>query len=435
MAHSKRNLTHTYLASLKGKNKIYEVFDTEIPGFGVRVSPKGKKTFFLLARFGGPESNPTRRAVGHFDSTALVDSPNKKKQANVSLAKAREKAREWRGLIERGIDPKIEIRKEAADNARKSKATFSSVAEQFISEKLIHIRKRTNYENNIRNRFVKLWGDRPISDIRHDEIVSFVRGLVREGKRSQARACLSQLRSIFKWARNIEEYGLDGKSPVADFDAREIIGPKGKRERTLNDIELKALWLATEQLSYPWKQIYQLLILTGQRVSEIAGLSWEEVDFENSLLRIPASRMKSKRKHICPLPPMALDIINGLPRFEGGKYCFSSRAGKLPITGYSFGKRAIDGALSKQLLQMTGDAQCPPWVTHDIRRTVRSGLSDIRVPVVVAEAVLAHQLGGLLAVYDLSDFDDRKREALTAWENKLKHLFGLGAPNVVALRA
>lgn len=434
MSISKRNLTHTFLASLKSAEKIREIFDTEVPGFGVRVSPKGKKTFFLLARFGGPNSNPTRRAVGHFDSTALVDSPIKKKQVNVSLADARDKARTWRKLIESGIDPQTEIEKQAADNALKAQATFNAVAEQFIAEKLIHIRRRTNYENNIRNRFMKLWGKRPVSDIRHEEIVAFIRSLVREGKRSQARACLSQLRCIFKWARTIKEYGLEGKSPVAGFDAQEIIGPKGKRERTLNPIELKALWLACDELTYPWRQIYQLLILTGQRVGEIAGLSWSEVDLDDASLKIPATRMKSKRRHVVPLPPMALEIVRGLPRFEGGFFCFSSRGGKVPVTGYSFGKRAIDRAFANQLRTLTGSEKCEPWVTHDIRRTVRSGLSDC-TQVVVAEAVLAHQLGGLLAVYDLSDFDARKREALTAWERKLCALINPTVSSVIAIRA
>lgn len=223
-----------------------------------------------------------------------------------------------------------------------------------------------------------------------------------------------------------ESFGLKRKTPLAGFDVKETIGDKSSRDRILDEDEIKALWRVCEELPYPWKEIYKLLILTGQRISEMAGLSWPEVDLAGAKLKIPASRMKSKKPHECPLPPMAFAIIDGLPRFEEGNFCFSNCFGKKPVTAYSFGKRLVD----KKMPPNTA-----AWVAHDLRRTMRSGLSDLHIPVVVAEQVIAHRLSGLLAVYDHGNYEERKMEALTAWENKLRSIIEPQPGNIVQLRA
>jgi hypothetical protein len=144
----KRNLTDRYLKSLKGSpdGRPYDVRDTEIRGLRVRVMPSGERTFVLLARF-QHDANPTRRALGTYPA--------------LSLAEARDRARKWRDLIGRGVDPAQEQERERAAELRKQRVTFAAIAEDFIAEKLPGESKGREVERDIRRVFIPLWGKRP----------------------------------------------------------------------------------------------------------------------------------------------------------------------------------------------------------------------------------------------------------------------------------
>jgi integrase len=100
----------------------------------------------------------------------------------------------------------------------------------------------------------------------------------------------------------------------------------GCRDRVLNDKELRAVWLAAGELGHPYTGIVRLLMVTGQRRSEIADLRWSEIDIEERALRLPASRTKNGRPHEVPLSPAALTIIAGLPRLVEADF-FSQSGG------------------------------------------------------------------------------------------------------------
>src|SRR5262249_41855827 len=141
---SKCNLTDRLLKALKPGADRYDVMDTAVPGFGVRVSD-GRKTFILLTRFPG-SNNPTRRALGEYDV--------------MSLEEAREKAREWRKLIKKNVDPH-----DVAERQRKT--TFASVADDFIGyiHNKLKLRSAGVMEHNLRETFITRWGSRPITEI------------------------------------------------------------------------------------------------------------------------------------------------------------------------------------------------------------------------------------------------------------------------------
>lgn len=168
------------------------------------------------------------------------------------------------------------------------------------------------------------------------------------------------------------------------------------------------------------RKFFQLLILTGQRLNEIACMTWDEIDFERKLLTIPASRMKSKRLHEVPLCPDAMAIIKALPRFDG-PYLFSTLGGKKSVHGFSSIKERMDEILSFD-----------DWVIHDIRRTVRTQLSTLPVPDMIKELVFAHAQPELHQVYDQHKYRDEKRECLELWEKRLRGIIAPRPPAGVA---
>jgi integrase len=131
------------------------------------------------------------------------------------------------------------------------------------------------------------------------------------------------------------------------------------------------------------------------------------------------------REHLVPLSSAAQDIIALLPRTKGGPYLFSFN-GKTPLAMATPRKRDLDRRMLRTLralARLRGEdhhaVTLPNWVNHDLRRVVRSGLSALRIPREIAEAVLAHRPPGIVGTYDTHEYEDEKREALEAWAQRL----------------
>ena len=217
--------------------------------------------------------------------------------------------------------------------------------------------------------------------------------------------------------------------PAIGCGRRKSSARKRARTRVLTDDELRALWKASESLGYPYGPLFQMLALTGQRKSEVAEARWSEFDLAKRLWEIPAERMKSDAGHAVPLSDDAVRILESLPRFTKGDYLFSGSYGQGPVNGFSKNKRALDARMRAELQQL------PPFVIHDIRRTMRTGLSALPVPDLVRELVIAHSKPGLHRVYDRHAYLDEKRHALDLWAKRLRDIIEPAPANVVALHA
>ncbi len=161
---------------------------------------------------------------------------------------------------------------------------------------------------------------------------------------------------------------------------------------------------------------------TGQRKSEVSDARWREFDLDRKIWTVPAERFKSGQSHIVPLSDNALAVLNGLPKFVGkdaGDCLFSTTNGNKPINGFSNAKNDLDEAMLAELRDGDETAALPDWVLHDVRRTVRTRLSGLRVNTEVAEMVIGHGKTGLRRVYDQHEFHDEMREALVLWSNRL----------------
>jgi integrase len=154
-------------------------------------------------------------------------------------------------------------------------------------------------------------------------------------------------------------------------------------------------------------------------------MAWPEIDLEKRLWVIPPSRMKSGKAHIVPLSSAALEILETLPRWDG-PFVFSSLGGCRPISGFGFIKKKLDAL-------MPGIER---WALHNIRRSVRTGLSALRIPDMISELVIGHAQKGLHRVYDQQSYFWEKRDALAAWARYVGQIVGSRGPeNVVTLKA
>jgi integrase len=146
----------------------------------------------------------------------------------------------------------------------------------------------------------------------------------------------------------------------------------------LDDSELRALWQATERMGYSYGPLFRMLVLTGQRKSEVAEARWSEFDLDKRLWIIPAERMKAEAPHVVPLSDDVVALLKSLPRFNKGDQLFSSTFGQTPVNGFSKAKVNLDKAMLAELRKVDVKAQLDPFVIHDIRRTMRTGLSACR---------------------------------------------------------
>jgi integrase len=410
----KRNITDKFVRSLKPapSGKRFEQFDKAIPSFGVRVTDKGHKTFVVYTRWPG-SSAPTRREVG--DAKKL------------SLADARKTARAWLNLVEQGIDPKEQKRIADLEAARRKKTTFAAVAEAWITGPLKKQRKGFEVESDVRREFIARWGTKPITEITTLDVVEVIKGKAAKAP-AQARNLLGYAKRLFDWAIEQHTYGLE-KSPAERLRAVKLIGKKVMRDRVLSEPELRALWSASEETEYPYGPLFQMLILTGQRKSEVGEARWREFDMTKKLWTIPKERMKMNAAHLVPLSDDVVAILETLPRFSKGDHLFSTTFGEKPVNGFSKAKERVD----KLMLDHLDDAP-EPWTIHDIRRTMRTGLSGLPIPSHVCELVIAHAQQGMLKVYDRHTYDDEKRRALDLWAARLRSILQPSAPdNVVEL--
>jgi integrase len=425
----RKTLTDRFLKSLKPPRdgKQYDAAkDTVVPGLHPRVMRDGQVTFVLLARYPG-SPHPTRRALGGY--------------GKLTLEQARNRARDWLELLRRGIDPQVQQERQRHAELRQQRNTFTAVAEDFIRDKLPAESKGREVERDIRREFLPVWGRRPIAEIAPHDVVAVIKAAVNRGAPYQAHNLLVLARRLFSWAIDQHVYGLE-TSPCERLKPKAIIGKKEFRTRILNDDELRAFWRATRRLGYPYAPLFRMLALTGQRKSEVAEARWSEFDLAAKLWTIPAERMKADAVHVVPLTDDVIGILESLPRFRKGNYLFSTTFGAKPVNGFSKAKERLDRRMQRSwraLARVRGEdrrhAQIESWVIHDIRRSMRTGLSALPVPDLVRELVIAHTKPGLHKVYDQFAYLDEKRQALELWAARLRTIVTPLPSNVVQLRA
>ncbi len=408
------------LKPAKAGKKHYDVWDSVVPGLGARVSETGRRTFVLVARYPGSR-NPTRRALGEFGA--------------LNLEQARAKAREWHELLRKGIDPREHEERKRIEQQRRRANSFRAVCEEYIRLAVIgpnpdqpKQRKGIETKRDLENEFIARWNGRPITDITAHDVMGVIDAAVSRGAPYQAHNLLGHVRRLFNWCIARGVYGLD-RSPCDRMKPRDVIGAKQVRTRVLTDPEWRAFWSASVSMPYPYGPLFRVLALTGQRKSEVAEARWREFDLNKKLWTIPPERMKADAPHLVPLTDSVVAILESLPRFDKGDHLFSTTHGAKAVNGFSKAKAILDHKMLAEL------GELPPFVIHDVRRSVRTGLSALAVSSEVAELVIAHARPGLRRVYDQYGFQAEKRRALELWAARLRDIVERSPANVLQLPA
>lgn len=378
-----------------------EYFDSQLPGFGLRVTEAGHKSWVVMYRVGGK--------LRRFTIDTLAKLPK--------VDDARREASAIMQRAARGEDPAAE--KKAERNARPEPArdpdTVRMIAALFV-ERYCRPNNRSwaETERTLRNHVVSRWGDRELANIARRDILDLLDDLVDRGNPIAANRVLAAVRKMFAWA---VERDIIAASPVQKVKAP---GKETERERVLTDDELIRIWRAAEAMGGNAGGFVRMLALTGQRRDEVATMRWRDVDIEQAVWTLPREATKGDRSHQVPLAPLAVEILQSLPRL--GDFIFTT-AGDRPISGYSKIKVRTD-----KLVGINQD-----WRFHDLRRTCGTGMARLGIAVSTISRVLNHKEGGVTKIYNRYSYLDEKRHALEVWAAHVGRLLNPPEPNVLTL--
>jgi integrase len=258
----------------------------------------------------------------------------------------------------------------------------------------------------------------PAADLDPDTVVRTIGALKLKTPTMAARVG-AYGRACFGWA--IKER-LIKANPFADLSLPSTV----RRDRVLTDMEVRAIWHATAKPG-SFNSIIRMLLLTGAREGEVAGLRWDELSDDGATWTIPAKRAKNGVASIVPLSPQARAIIEAASRYASNDLCFPGERGV--FKGWDRAKGRLDDASGVR-----------DWRIHDIRRSVATNLQKLGVRLEVTEAVLNHVGGsrsGVTGIYQRHTWADEKAAALAAWGNRVEAIVEGREPgsNVVAMRA
>jgi integrase len=385
----RKTLTAKLIENLQPRiDRRYEVRDLLLPGFGVRISVNGKKSWFAVARINGRQ---VRHTIGNYPT--------------VTLGEAREAAR----LILKDIQLGLYAPAKAAPEA--TPATLAQMISLFIE---IYAKPKNRGWKAVQATFRKFApiDHMPIGDITRADIVKVLDGIAANGTPIAANRAMSAIKKLFAWSL---DRGVISVHPLLGLRKP---GVERSRDRVLTDEELATFWRATDKLGFPFGPAFQIMALTGQRRGEIASMRWSHINFSEAVWTIPANIAKNGRAHEVPLSTTVLEIIQHLPRFVGSDFVFTT-TGTSPISGFGRAKDRLD-------FEMDIGGK---WRLHDLRRTAASGMARLGVAPHVIEKVLNHvsgQISGVAAVYNRHGYNEEKREALDQWAKHLSRLRSAG---------
>lgn len=390
------------VSAVKKQQDYYDQsFKVRGVSFGLRVYPSGLKRFFIHYKDRG----------GKKKWFPLDNSPSlPEKEKGVSeLTRYKDHAHMLAGYIKKGNDP-------AAENeAYKRAETVNEIWNQYHNKRTKHQREKTRYERKriMEREVLPLFGDHKIVDIKRRDIAYLLSDIEESGRQTTARHTRGVLYSVFRYALELEYIEHN------PCDGLPRLPKKIMRDRFLNDAEIKKFWEITETERQSIRNLFRLILLTGQRPGEVKGLRWSEI--EGDVWILPPERSKNKRRHEIPLSPQAMKII-----YEQRDYCLKhlKRAHAKDLEkfelfvfpGHRSGhvkwlKRACD--------RFVKEGGMKHFVPHDLRRTARTKFSELDIPYDVAEAILNHTMDTLTQTYNRHNYMNQKREALNKWADRI----------------
>jgi integrase len=356
-------------------------WDASAPGFGVKVTPAGRKIFIVLYRTGGAGSKLRKYTIGPY--------------GGVTLHQARVAAQKVFAAKHEGRDPAAEKRQ---SKRRAVADRVEDLLDGFITQRLAQNRSAAETSRLLRREVGIPWAGRSVHSISKRDVVDLISAIVQRGAPGSANKTLKSLKTFLGWC--VGQAVLD-RSPAEGVPQpmREVA-----RDRVLDDTELAQVLIAARTMGGPYGGIVGFLALSGQRREEVAGLRWEEIDSVQRVWTIPKARTKNAKAHIVHLSTQALAVLTRA--HQKGPVVFTL-VGSKSFQDFSHAKHLLD--------QLSGVTE---WRLHDLRRTCVSGMARLGVAPHIADKILNHQAGtisGVAAVYQRHDFLAERRAALDEW--------------------
>jgi integrase len=344
----------------------------------------------------------------------------------VTAAQALERARKLHAEVELGGDPQADKH----ERREKDALNLRSIINQFLEYKKTTTVKQETLRLTEHYLFGPL-GSRakglgmkpylsglhnvPVDQITRKDLAARLLAVAKTSGASTAILLRSSLSQLFSWAMTM---GLIEVNPVVGAFKPER---PASRDRVLDNAELAAIWKSVDEFDYG--KVVRLLILTGCRRSEIAGMRWSEFNDDMSTWTLPKERAKNGTALTLPVTPLMAEIIKSVLHRDGFDVLFGRRhAG---FTGWSVSKQMIDEKLGLK-----------EWVLHDIRRSVATGLSKLGVQPHVIEAMLNHQSGskaGVAGVYNRNPYEREVNQAMLMWSDHISNLIKGGERKVESI--
>jgi integrase len=343
----------------------------------VIVQPGGRKSYAVRYRFAG--------------KTRKLTLP-----IGLTLAAARREAANAIYSVEQNVDPAVARVQQKQAQRLADADTFAAIAAEYFRREGRGLRSVKRRQQTIDRLVLPVIGNRLIGAIKRSEIVRLLDQVEENNGPSMADDCLAFTRKIMNWhATRSDEF----RSPIVRGMARTKPGERA-RTRILSDDELRRVLTTAADQKGAFPALIQFLLYTAARRDEARNMTWAELEGIDWVL--PAARNKTKVNLIRPLSPAALDILNRVPRIDGGEFVFSN-TGRRPFSGLSKAKKRFDKA-----------AGVYGWTLHDLRRTARSLMSRAGVNADHAERCLGHVIGGVRGVYDRHAYHAEKAAAYEA---------------------
>lgn len=388
-------ITKKSIDALEPSSSSQFLWDTDLKGFGAKITPSGSISYVLQFRMGGRETIARRYTIGAHGSPWTPTT-------------ARSEAERLLLLVGQGIDP-VE-----ADKQRRREAidlAFDNYARHFTRSCKGEGWRRL-VERVVRLHLEPVLHKKPLPSINRADIVSVLDHMPDE-QIANRRNVFAVMRRLFRWA--VSRGDLD-RSPMEGMETPPPVRP---RDRWLADDELRLIWNATPECHHCFGPIVRLLITTGQRREEVCGMHWQELDRKERLWALPSQRTKNNEPNRIPLNQLAiseLDDLAGGEKWPRKGRVFATASGA-SFTGYHKGKVKLDSVIEER----EGEP-LPPWRLHDLRRTLATNFQRLGVRFEVTEAVLNHVSGsraGVAGVYQRHDWREEKVKALDDWNEYL----------------
>lgn len=419
-------LTETAVSKFAKGATRQEIPDALVPGLYLVVQPSGKKSWAVRYRIMG---KPQKFTLGGYPA--------------LPLAKARESARSTLEEVARGQDPGAakKERRLAEQDGGDARFLLENIVTRYLDR---YAKKRTRERSwketkrlievevipdrsESKNKNAPTLRGRDIRTLRRQDIKALLDAIVDRGVEITANRTLAALRKLLNWA---VEQDIIETSPAEGIKA---LAEERGRDRILSDSELASIFAQADQLGHPFGSIVKLLALTAQRRSEVAGMTWAELDLDAAVWTIPADRAKNGRAHAVPLSEPVVALLRATPRVQSKEGFVFTTTGKTAVSGLSKAKARIDAGLLEQARTAAEDSGADPdevlplprWTLHDLRRTAATGMARLRHPIAVIERVLNHTSGvfrGIVGVYQLHEFAEEKRAALDDWARHVEHI-------------